>query len=126
VREVRVAVVAESAGNSSKRGDEPATASSEAPGQVFEVRITGLVAEDALAAVLEQLPEVEVVTHELRTSLRQHFHDQAELHGFLATLRALRLDVVEIRRLSGPAIVKDTGAERPRDVVVDDQTGEQP
>jgi hypothetical protein len=63
--------------------------------QVFEVRVTGTVPDDVLA----QLAPVDVTDQELRTSLRGHFRDQAELHGFLARLRALGLDVVEVRRL---------------------------
>jgi hypothetical protein len=68
-------------------------------GQVFEVRVSGLV-PDELAA---RLDPVEVVTHELRTSLLGHFADQAELHGFLARLRAFGLEVVEVRRRVDPA-----------------------
>ena len=64
--------------------------------QVFEVRVTGLVSED----VLQQLADVEVSARELRTSLRGTFRDQAELHGFLARLRAFGLDVVEVHRLA--------------------------
>jgi hypothetical protein len=64
--------------------------------QVFEVRVTGLVSED----VLHQLADVEVSSRELRTSLRGTFRDQAELHGFLARLRAFGLDVVEVHRLT--------------------------
>jgi hypothetical protein len=63
--------------------------------QVFEVRVTGSVEED----VLRQLTDVEVRSQELRTSLQGLFVDQAELHGFLARLRAFGLDVVEVRRL---------------------------
>jgi hypothetical protein len=62
---------------------------------VFEVRVTGSVEED----VLRELSGVEIRSQELRTSLRGVFVDQAELHGFLAKLRAFGLDVVEVRRL---------------------------
>jgi hypothetical protein len=64
--------------------------------QVFEVRVTGLVSED----VLHELADVEISSRELRTSLRGTFRDQAELHGFLAKLRAFGLDVVEVHRLA--------------------------
>ena len=59
--------------------------------------MTGSVEED----VLRQLADVEICSRELRTSLRGRFVDQAELHGFLARLRAFGLDVVEVRRLPG-------------------------
>jgi hypothetical protein len=75
---------------------------------MFEVRITGLVPEN----LLHQLAYVEVVAQELTTSLRGHFRDQAELHGFLATVRSLGLDVIEIRRLTGPYNSGDAEAER--------------
>jgi hypothetical protein len=75
--------------------------------QVFEVRITGAVSDD----VLERLGHVDVTTRELRTSLRGRFQDQAELHGFLARLRALGLDVVEVRRLAAGTAVDPDGAD---------------
>jgi hypothetical protein len=68
--------------------------------QVFEVRVSGLV-PDELAT---RLDPVEVVSHELRTSLLGHFADQAELHGFLARLRAFGLEVVEVRRRVEPGV----------------------
>ncbi|WP_019146488.1 hypothetical protein [Aeromicrobium massiliense] len=64
--------------------------------QLFEVRITGLVADD----VLGRLDDVEVTTRELRTTLRARLRDQAELHGLLARLRTYGLEVVEVRRLA--------------------------
>ena len=79
------------------------------PGQQFEVRINGLVPDD----VLSHFPHVEIVARELRTSLRGHFRDQAELHGFLATLRTLGLDVVEIRRLASAPGAYDARTEGP-------------
>lgn len=62
---------------------------------VFEVRIEGSVPED----VLHDLTDVQVVTQELRTSLRADIRDQSELHGFLARLRAYGLEIVEVRRV---------------------------
>lgn|SRR5688572_20233450 len=79
------------------------------PVQLFEVRVTGLVPED----VLPQLAHVDVVEHELRTSLQGRFRDQAELHGFLARLRAFGLEVVEVRRLAAPLAPDNPGSERP-------------
>jgi hypothetical protein len=83
----------------------PRPAQHEAP-HVFEVRVTGLVPE----GVLDDVANVTIVSQDLRTSLRGSFRDQAELHGLLATLRALGLDVVEIRRLAGPPDVGGTVA----------------
>jgi len=70
---------------------------SAAPEQVFEIRVAGLVPE----GLLSQIPGVELCATEVRTVLTGQFQDQAELHGFLARLRALRLDLVEVRRLHG-------------------------
>jgi hypothetical protein len=75
--------------------------------QVFEVKITGLVPNN----VLQQLADVEISSQELRTSLRGHFRDQAELHGFLARLRAFGLDVVEVRRLTIPGDPDERGGD---------------
>lgn len=66
--------------------------------QVFEVRIEGSVPDD----VLREMAEIQVVTRELRTSLRASIRDQAELHGFLALLRTYGLEVVEVRRIVAP------------------------
>ncbi|WP_313408951.1 hypothetical protein [Aeromicrobium sp.] len=66
--------------------------------QVFEVRIDGTVPED----VLLELTEIQVVTRELRTSVRASIRDQSELHGFLARLRTYGLEVVEVRRIVTP------------------------
>ncbi|SKB10240.1 hypothetical protein [Aeromicrobium choanae] len=63
--------------------------------QVFEVRIEGSVPDD----VLLELNDIQVVTRELRTSVRASIRDQAELHGFLALLRTYGLEVVEVRRV---------------------------
>jgi hypothetical protein len=65
---------------------------------VFEVRVRGLVPDE----LVPRLDAVEVVSHELRTSFLGHFADQAELHGFLARLRAFGLEVVEVRRRVEP------------------------
>ena len=60
--------------------------------QIYEVRINGLVSTEGL---LEQLRDVQVAEHELRTVLSGHFVDQAELYGFLNLLRSYGLEVVE-------------------------------
>ena len=65
--------------------------------QIFEVRVAGLMSEESL----DRLGDVEVSSQELRTVLTGQFRDQAELHGFLARLRSLSLDIVEIRRVPG-------------------------
>jgi len=65
---------------------------------IFEVRIEGAVPDD----ILDDLQNIQVVTRELRTSLRAHIRDQSELHGFLAQLRTYGLEVVEVRRVVTP------------------------
>lgn len=74
--------------------------------QVFEIRITGAVPDE----VLGQVAGIEVATRELRTAVRARLRDQAELHGFLATLRTYGLEVVEVRRLTAapPARPEET------------------
>jgi hypothetical protein len=74
--------------------------------QMFEVRVAGLVSDEAL----DRLRGVTVSSQELRTVLTGHFRDQAELHGFLARLRSLNLDIVEIRRVPGARLPDPHGA----------------
>ena len=59
----------------------------------YDIQIAGHLPENAL----EELGEVELIRHELRTSLTCQFEDQAAMFGFLARLRALSLELVEIR-----------------------------
>ena len=66
------------------------------PRRTYEIRINGLVPTEDL---LEEIGTVEVAEQELRTVLSGRFADQAELHGFLTRLRALGLEVVEVRRV---------------------------
>lgn len=74
--------------------------------QIFEVRVAGLVSGEAL----DRLCGVKVSSQELRTVLTGQFRDQAELHGFLARLRSLNLDIVEIRRVPGAGLPEPHGA----------------
>ena len=62
----------------------------------YEVRITGVVPEAALAG----LDDVEVARQEVRTVLSGRFTDQAALYGFLHRLRSLGLEVVEVRQVA--------------------------
>lgn len=64
--------------------------------RVYQVRVTGLLPR----SVLDELGDVEVATQELRTVLSGHFPDQAALYGFVNRLRALGLDVVEVRQVT--------------------------
>lgn len=64
--------------------------------RLYEVRIDGLVPTEEL---LDQLRDVQVAEHELRTVLTGRFQDQAELHAFLNLLRSYGLDVIEVRRV---------------------------
>jgi len=64
----------------------------------YEVRVTGLVPTQEL---LDELGDVEVTEHEVRTVISGRFPDQAALYGFLHRLRAFGLEVVEVRRVAG-------------------------
>lgn len=70
------------------------------PGQVYEVRVNGLVPTEGL---LDELVDVDVARHELRTVVRGSFADQAALYAFLHRLRAYGLEVVEVHRVPTPA-----------------------
>jgi hypothetical protein len=85
------------------------------PGQVYEVRVNGLVPTEGL---LDELVDVDVARHELRTVVRGSFQDQAALYAFLHRLRAYGLEVVEVHRVPTPAA---PGSDTPSD----DDTGGQ-
>lgn len=76
--------------------------------RTYEVRINGLVPTEELA---DQLREVRVAEHELRTVLSGRFTDQAELGAFLNLLRSYGLEIVEVRRVPGAEPEGDTEAE---------------
>lgn len=69
--------------------------SSSQPSHVYEVRVDGLVPPREL---LQEYGDTGRVEHEVRTVVRGRFQDQAALHGFLNRLRALGLEVIEVRR----------------------------
>ena len=52
------------------------------------------------SSVLDQITDVHLAAHELRTVLTGDFEDQAALYGFLHRLRDLGLSVVEVRRVA--------------------------
>ena len=62
----------------------------------YEVRLEG----DVPSSVLDQITDVHLAAHELRTVLTGDFEDQAALYGFLHRLRDLGLSVVEVRRVA--------------------------
>lgn len=66
---------------------------------VYEIRLNGTITDEAL----EELGEVTVTPSPAATVLVGSVADQAELFGLLARLRALCLDVVEVRRVHLPA-----------------------
>jgi len=64
----------------------------------YEIRVVGPVP----AGLLPELGDVVMIELELRTVLTGMFTDQAALHGFLGRLRALGLDLVEVRAVAAP------------------------
>ena len=77
----------------------------------YEIRVRGRVS----GAVLERLEGMQGGPEGVQTVLTGRVRDQAELHGLLARVRALGLELVELRRLpvsragAGPA----SGGARP-------------
>jgi hypothetical protein len=67
------------------------------PDVTYEVRVTGLVPEEAL----EDFGDVRMTTTAVCTVLSGSVTDQSALLGLLARLRALGLDVMEVRRVLG-------------------------
>jgi len=65
------------------------------PPTTYEVRVSGLVPDDAIA----EFGDISVSTMSVSTVLSGEISDQSALLGLLARLRALGLDVVEVRRV---------------------------
>ena len=65
------------------------------PPTTYEVRVSGLVPDDAIA----EFGDIQVTTTSVSTVLSGEVTDQSALLGMLARLRALGLDVVEVRRV---------------------------
>lgn len=64
-------------------------------GQAYEVRVVGLVSEETL----QELDGVTASVQDVATVLHGSVDDQAALFGLLARLRALGLELMELRRL---------------------------
>jgi hypothetical protein len=65
------------------------------PPTTYEVRVSGLVSDDVIA----ECGDIRVTTTSASTVLSGEVRDQSALLGLLARLRALGLDVVEVRRV---------------------------
>ena len=68
-------------------------------GATYEVRIAGAVPLE----VLRELGDIAMTAQELRTVMLCRLPDQAALHGFLARLRSLGLELVEVRSVGSPS-----------------------
>ena len=77
----------------------------------YEIRVSGTLPDDAVA----EFGDVEVVTTDVTTVLSGEVVDQAALLGLLARLRALGLNVVEVRRMLRPPEPEVEPAEVPDD-----------
>ena len=65
------------------------------PNTTYEVRVSGLVPDEALT----EFGDVRVTTTGVSTVLSGEVSDQSALLGMLARLRVMGLDVVEVRRV---------------------------
>lgn len=73
----------------------------------YEVRVAGVVPEQDL----RDLGAAAVTTERASTVLYGEISDQAALYGLLARLRALGLEVVEVRRVPDLTPLPDDGAD---------------
>jgi len=71
--------------------------------RTYEIRVSGVLPEDAAA----EFDDVRVSTADVSTVLTGELADQAALLGLLARLRALGVDVVEVRRVLTPTAPVD-------------------
>jgi hypothetical protein len=75
--------------------------------RTYEIRVSGVLPE----AAADQFDDVSVSTTHVSTVLTGELADQAALLGLLARLKAMGLDVVEVRRVLTPsAPASDEGA----------------
>jgi hypothetical protein len=77
----------------------------------YEIRVAGTVPDDAVA----EFADIHVSTTDVTTVLSGDLADQAALLGMLARLRALGLDVVEVRRILRPTEPSSEPAAPPDD-----------
>jgi hypothetical protein len=77
----------------------------------FEVRISGLLPEEAII----EFDDVRVTTTGVSTVLSGELNDQAALLGLLARLRDLGLEVVEVKRVLTAADPAPPDEPRPED-----------
>lgn len=68
----------------------------------YRIRVSGTLSDRLLAA----FPQLDPLTDHGDTVLEGDLPDQAALHGVLATIEALGLELLEVRR-SGSAIAAD-------------------
>jgi hypothetical protein len=66
--------------------------------RTYEIRVSGVLPHDAAG----EFDDVRVSTADVSTLLTGELADQAALLGLLARLRALGVDVVEVRRVLTP------------------------
>lgn len=86
----------------------------------YEIRITGILPPEALLDFEELVASVEPV----ETVVHGQLPDQAALHGLLARLELLGVQVLEVRRLHDQArLAKSTGTEQPAAESGDEETG---
>ena len=76
--------------------------------RTYEIRVSGVLPDDAAA----EFDDVRVSTADVSTVLTGELADQAALLGLLARLRALGLDVVEVRRVLTPTPPTEESAPR--------------
>jgi hypothetical protein len=65
---------------------------------VYEVRVRGVLGETLLCA----FPDMRAAAHGGETLLTGSLPDQAALHGLLARIEALGLELLEVRRTYSP------------------------
>jgi hypothetical protein len=63
----------------------------------YEIRVRGTMGD----AVLRRFEEFEVEVEPVETVLRGTIRDQSELHGLLARIESLGLELVEIKQTEG-------------------------
>ncbi len=76
----------------------------------YEIRVTGMIPPEALL----DLEGLSACLRPLETVVHGPLTDQAALHGFLARLEVLGVEVLEIHRLHAQSAPGDSGPANPQ------------
>jgi hypothetical protein len=81
------------------------------PSSYYEIRLAGVLPPEALV----DYERLTIAVEPVGTVLHGPLQDQAALHGLLARLEMIGVQVMEVRRLHDPATSESSADDRPAD-----------